>query len=190
MIDESENSDETELIRRIGDGDQASFDQFYTRYCGVLFSTALRVLGDPSDAEDVMQDVFVMIWNKAGMYDPSRGKPLTWAVTMTRNKAIDRLRSSQRRLRLRDEAGQEAESGETIHERRPVDEVDAAETNSMIRGSVEKLGADQRQVIEMAYFQGLTQNQIAEHLGEPLGTVKARIRRGMMKLRKALTSQL
>ena len=179
-----ESLDEIDLIRRIGDGDRQSFEQFYERYCGILFSTALRVLNDPTDAEDVTQDVFVMIWNKAGMYDSSRGKPLTWAVTMTRNKAIDRLRSLQRRFRLKEEAGKEAECGDVIHERRPVDEVDTAETNQLVRTAVNKLSGDQRQVIEMAYFQGLTQNEIADKLKEPLGTVKARIRRGMIKLRK------
>jgi len=182
--EELESFDEIDLIRRIGDGDRQSFEQFYQRYSGIIFSTALRVLNDPTDAEDVTQDVFVMIWNKAGMYDSSRGKPLTWAVTMTRNKAIDRLRSLQRRFRLKEEAGKEAECGDVIHERRPVDEVDTAETNQLVRKAVDKLSLDQRQVIEMAYFKGLTQNEIADQLNEPLGTIKARIRRGMIKLRK------
>lgn len=190
MVEVSEIEDEMELIRKIGDGDRASFEAFYARYCGVLFSTALRVLNDPTDAEDVTQDVFVMIWNKASMYDPSRGKPLTWAVTMTRNKAIDRLRSLQRRFRLKEEAGKEADCGDTIHERLPLDEVESAEHGSLVREAVQKLGSDQRQVIEMAYFQGLTQNEIADRLKEPLGTVKARIRRGMMKLRKLVGTQI
>lgn len=189
QIDNQTEIDELELIRRVGDGDRASFEMFYDRYCGVLFSTALRVLNDPTDAEDVTQDVFIMIWNKAGMYDPSRGKPLTWAVTMTRNKAIDKLRSLQRRFRLKEEAGEEAKTGETIHERQPLDDVETAEQGALVRSAVDKLGPEQREVIEMAYFQGLTQNEIAEKLRQPLGTIKARIRRGMIKLRKIVGPQ-
>lgn len=189
-LETTDTVDEIELIQRIGDGDRASFEMFYSRYCGVLFSTALRVLNDPTDAEDVTQEVFVMIWNKAGMYDSSRGKPLTWAVTMTRNKAIDRLRSLQRRFRLKEDAGKEAECGDVIHERQPIDDVESAEKGALIRGAVEKLGQEQREVIEMAYFQGLTQNEIADRLNEPLGTVKARIRRGMIKLRKLVAPHI
>jgi len=190
VTEDPSRMEEVELIRRIGDGDRQSFEIFYEKYCGVLFSAALRVLNDPTDAEDVTQDVFVMIWNKAGMYDPARGKPLTWAVTMTRNKAIDRLRSLQRRFRLKEEAGKEADSASSVHDRQPVDEVDSAEVGTLIRNAVQKLGPDQREVIEMAYFQGLTQNEIAERLREPLGTIKARIRRGMIKLRKVVPSHL
>ena len=94
---------EIDLLRRTGQGDRRSFEQLYERFSGVLFSTAYRVLNSPEAAEDVLQDVFIQIWEKAPLYDPERGKPLTWAVTLTRNKAIDRLRSVQRRNRLQDE---------------------------------------------------------------------------------------
>lgn len=185
-VEKTDSSEEIELIQRIGDGDRASFEQFYERYNGVLFSTAFRVLNDPTDAEDVTQEVFIMIWNKAGLYDPSRGKPLTWAVTMTRNKAIDKLRSLQRRFRLKEEAGKELGASEMVHERQPIDDVDSAEQAVLIRNAVNKLSAEQREVIEMAYFKGLTQNEIADRLKEPLGTIKARIRRGMLKLKKLI----
>lgn len=175
---------EIELIRRIGEGDRASFEQFYERYAGIIYSTALRVLNDVADAEEVAQEVFFMIWEKAPMYDATRGKPITWAITMTRNKAIDRIRSVQRRIRLRDEAGAEMDKDAFVHDRRPFDEVDSHEQGSMVRDAVQKLTSDQREVIELAFFSGLTQSEIAERLGEPLGTVKARIRRGMMRLRK------
>jgi RNA polymerase sigma-70 factor (ECF subfamily) len=179
-----EKSEEIALLLQVGRGDREAFATFYDRYAGIIFSTALRVLNDATDAEDVTQEVFVMIWDKAAMYDPARGKPLTWAVTMTRNKAIDRIRSHQRRSRLREEAGNEQLPEDTVNNRAPSDDVDAFEQGDMVRAAVGKLSTEQRIVIEMAYFKGLTQNEIAEQLHEPLGTVKARIRRGMMKLKK------
>jgi RNA polymerase sigma-70 factor (ECF subfamily) len=156
----------------------------------VIYATAMRVLNDPRDAEDVAQEVFVMIWEKAKMYDPSRGKPLTWAVTMTRNKSIDRLRSLQRRFRLRDELEQETSASDFTTERAPVDDVEIQERGEILRSAVMKLSKEQREVIEMAYFSGLTQNEIADRLEEPLGTVKARIRRGMIKLRRLVAGSL
>ncbi len=179
-----DNEAEIELVRRIGDGDRASFEQFYDRYAGIIYSTALRVLNDIADAEEVAQEVFFMIWEKAPMYDATRGRPITWAVAMTRNKAIDRIRSVQRRIRLRDEAGAEMDPDAFVHERQPFDDVNAQEQGAMVRSAVLQLNAEQREVIEMAFFSGLTQNEIAQRLNEPLGTVKARIRRGMMRLRK------
>lgn len=179
-----EQAMEVDLIRRIGRGDRGGFEEFYEKYSGLVVGTACRVLNDLTDAEDVAQEVFVMIWEKAGMYDPARGKPLTWVVTMTRNKAIDRLRSLQRRFRLRDELESQADPADFIAERAPVEELENTERDVMLRRAVEKLTRDQRDAIEMAYFGGMTQQEIADRLGEPLGTVKARIRRGLMRLRK------
>ncbi len=186
----TDHQEEIALIQRIGSGDRDSFAEFYDRYSGILFSTALRVLNDPTDAEDVTQEVFVMIWEKSSMYDPARGKPLTWAVTMTRNKAIDRIRALKRRFRLKEEAGKEATEDDFIHDRQPADELDSTETRTTVRSAVMKLSAEQREVIEMAYFKGLTQNEIAVQLDEPLGTIKARIRRGMIKLKKLIGTSL
>ncbi len=180
--------EEVELILKIGQGDRSSFAEFYEKFSAVIVSTAFRVLNDHRDAEDVAQEVFSMIWEKASLYDPARGKPLTWVVTMTRNKSIDRLRSLQRRFRLRDELEKETESGAVLTERAPYEEADAFERGKMVRSAVMKLSKEQREVIEMAYFSGLTQNEIAEELNQPLGTVKARIRRGMIKLRRLVAS--
>ena len=125
-----------------------------------------------------------MIWEKAAMYDPARGKPLTWAVTMTRNKSIDRIRAHQRRSRLREQAGNEQLPEDTINNHQPSDDVNTFEDGDRVREAVSRLSPEQRTVIELAYFKGLTQIEIAEQLKEPLGTIKARIRRGMMKLKK------
>ena len=181
---------EIDLVERIGRGDRQSFEQLYERFSGVLFSTAYRILHDQEGAEDVLQDVFVQIWDKAAMYDSKRGKPLTWAVTLTRNKAIDRLRSVQRRNRLNDEIEQESAIDDQTHEQQPIDAVDAKEKSKLIRSAVLQLSKDQRGAIELAFFSGLTQNEIAEELNQPLGTVKARIRRGMMKLKELISPYL
>ena len=181
---------EIELLKRIGQGDSASFEMLYDRLSGVLFSTAYRVLNNQVAAEDVLQDVFVQIWEKAARYDPTLGKPLTWAVTLTRNKAIDRLRSTQRRNRLQDSVQRESEIFEQFDDRNSFDAVASGELGMLVRGALEKLSSDQRQVIELAFFSSMTQSEIAERLDQPLGTIKARIRRGMMKLREVIGPDL
>lgn len=186
----SELEHEIELLRRTGEGDRGSFEQLYERFSGVLFATAYRVLNNQQAAEDVLQDVFIQIWEKAPLYDANRGKPLTWAVTLTRNKAIDRLRSVQRRHRLQDDVEKEAQTFEQFDDRSSLDAVEGVEKAQLIRGAIGKLSKEQREAIELAFFSGLTQTEIAERLGEPLGTIKARIRRGMMKLRELLEPQL
>ncbi len=187
---------EIELLEGTGRGDRDCFRQLHERYAGVLFSAAYQVLNDPAEAEDVLQDVFVQIWDKAKLYDRARGKPLTWALTLTRNKSIDRLRSAQRRHRLKDEVEKET----TVSEQRgaggaqaggdSVSRVYAGETRVLVRNAVLQLSTEQRQAIEMAFFSGLTQNEIAQRLDEPLGTVKARIRRGMLKLKDLIEPRL
>ncbi len=184
-MSETAQLNDVDLLRRIGDGDRTAFSLFYDQYSGLLFSIAVKILNDASEAEDVMQEVFLQIWDKAGGYNPNLGKPASWAVTLVRNKAIDRIRASQRRSRLMEQATVEAAAGpedsptanECLH---------GKENAEKIRDVVASLPADQRRAIEMAFFSGLTHNEISEKLQEPLGTVKARIRRGMLKLRDQL----
>jgi RNA polymerase sigma-70 factor (ECF subfamily) len=181
---------EVDLLRRIGQGDRQSFAALYDRFSGVLFSTCYRVLNNQEAAEDTLQDVFIQIWEKAPLYDPSRGKPLTWALTLTRNKAIDRLRATQRRSRLQDEMQRESETFERFDDRSSFDAAASGETSKLVREAIEKLSKDQREAIELAFFSSLTQMEIAGRLNVPLGTIKARIRRGMVKLRDVLSPQL
>ena len=176
---------ETELLARVAGGDTEAFSQLYDRLANVLFSIAVRILHDAHDAEDVVQEVFVQIWAKAGSYDPRLGKPVTWAITLLRNKAIDRLRVSQRGHRLVEAVTAEQLAGETLHEA-PNAPLLGQETARAVRGAVAQLAPEQKQAIEMAFFGGLTQTEIAATLQAPLGTVKARIRRGMLELREAL----
>jgi len=145
------------LLERIASGDRASFDLFVTRMERLVYSTVYKVLNDRQDTEDVSQEVFFQVWQKAGLYNAQRGKPTTWVATMARNRAIDKIRHKQRQSRLLDGM---------------------------------QLSTEQRQAIELAYFKGLTQSEIAGQLNQPLGTVKARIRRGMVKLRERVVPSL
>ncbi len=180
---------DVELLRRMAGGDRSAFSDFYDQYSGLLFSIAVKVLNDPKEAEDVLQEVFMRIWNKADAYDPVLGKPVSWAVTLTRNKAIDRIRASQRRSRLLEQATVEAgvlpDNSPSANER-----LHGRENAEIIRSVVAALPSDQRRAIELAFFSGLTQDEIAKTLQEPLGTIKARIRRGMLKLREKLEGSI
>ena len=181
---------DTDLLQLVAAGDHQSLDELHRRYSGVLLATAFRVLNNTRDAEEVVQEAFVQIWEKAGVYDSQRGKPLTWAMTLTRNKAIDRLRRIQRRHRLHDEIEEEAQIWDRIVENDSCDQAVSHETQAMVRSAVIQLSDDQRRAIELAFFGGLTQHQIAEKLDQPLGTIKARIRRGMIKLRNIIAPKL
>ena len=184
-LDQPDLDKDIELLRCISEGDRYAFSCFYDNYSRLLFAIAFRILNDQKEAEDVLQEVFLQIWDKAGSYKPELGKPSSWAVTLTRNKAIDYIRAGQRRSRLLELASTE------MLVRQP----GAAAANESVRGrdgtelitsAVSELPADQRRAIELAFFTGLTQHEISETLQEPLGTIKARIRRGMMKLRGRL----
>jgi RNA polymerase sigma-70 factor (ECF subfamily) len=176
---------DVDLLRNIGVGDRSAFSRFYDQYSKLLFSIAFKILNDSKEAEDVLQEVFLQIWDKAAQYDPRLGKPVSWAVTLTRNKSIDHIRSSQRRSKLMEQASTEMavreDCAETANET-----VRGRESAELIARAVAELPEDQRNAIEMAFFSGLTQNEISETLKTPLGTIKARIRRGMLRLRDRL----
>jgi RNA polymerase sigma-70 factor, ECF subfamily len=181
---------ELDLLARVARRERAAFEALYSRYANILYATALKFLREEADARDVVQDVFIQIWDKAKLFDPAKGKPLTWAITMTRNRSIDRIRSIQRRTRLRDDFQAETFVDESAGVRGALTEVDASEKGQILRSAVGKLSPQQREVVELAYFEGLTQNEIATRIGEPLGTIKARARRGLMKLKDLLGDQL
>lgn len=186
----AESDTDTELLQLTGAGDRAAFARLYDRISGVLFATAYSVLYNKEAAEDVLQDAFLMIWEKAPLYDSTRGKPLTWAVTLTRNKSIDRLRGLQRRRRLYDEAAQESLSGEQFDDRDSLSAVISTERGTLVREALKQLSPEQREALELTFFKSLTQGEVATQLNLPLGTVKARVRRGMGRLREILEGQL
>jgi len=181
---------EIALMERITRRERAAFEELYARYVNILYATALKFVREESDAQDVVQDVFIQVWDKAKMYDPSKGKPLTWVLTLVRNRSIDRIRAIQRRARLRDEFEAETVTDESAWARESLSRVEAGEQGRTLRAAVNQLSPQQRKVIELAYFGGLTQIEIAEKLGEPLGTVKARARRGLLKLKEMIGPQL
>ena len=181
---------EIELLRRIGRGDRQSFAELYERFSGVLFSIAFRMLRSQQAAEDVLQDVFVQIWKKAPLYDPTRGRPMTWAVILTRNRAIDVMRSLQRRSDLHDTVERELSTSKPIQNRSSFDLVASDEMSALVHDSLQKLPKEQREAIELAFFASMTHAEISEYLKEPLGTIKARVRRGMLALRRLIEPQI
>jgi RNA polymerase sigma-70 factor (ECF subfamily) len=189
-VNEQEAQDhDAELLRRIADGDRAAFAEFYDRHSTLMFSVASKILNDAGEAEDVLQEVFVQIWEKAGRFDPKLGRAASWAAILVRNRAIDRIRASQRRTRLAEEAGAErdaaSEASDSANEA-----VHGHEKAKLIQSAIVELPAEQRRAIELAYFSGLTQDEISKKLNAPLGTIKARIRRGLLKLRDQLEGRL
>lgn len=177
---------EIELLKRIGEGDRQSFSEFYDRFSRVLFATAYGVLRNQELTEDVIQEVFMQIWQKASLYNPGRGKPLTWVMTLTRNKAIDRMRSIQRRSVLMEVAQEEAATEEQFDDRDSFHAATLGESRAQVRAALEKLPDSQREAIEMAFLMSLSLQEVADRLDEPLGTIKARIRRGLARLRSLL----
>lgn len=185
-----EQMEEIELLRAIANGDRDAFRRLHERFTGVVHSTIYKVLNDPMDTEDVAQEVFAAVWRKSRLYSEGKGKPLTWVTTMARNRAIDRLRFKQRQSRLNEDFKVERD---TFTAQTRVDSVETAEANDrhrVVRTAVLELSPEQREAIQMAFFSGLTQSEIADKLGEPLGTVKARIRRGMLRLRSVVPKRL
>jgi RNA polymerase sigma-70 factor (ECF subfamily) len=179
--------EDRDLIRRMAAKDAGALDAFYERYNRLAFSVLMRILGNRADAEDVLVDVFWQVWQQSSRYDAARGKPVAWVLTIARTRAIDSLRSTNR---------QQFKNEQLESERRPPPsrpEPDAfvlADTRRAVQEALQSLSEAQRIPLEMAYFQGMSHSEIAEALGQPLGTVKDRIRTGMMHLRKKLNSYL
>ncbi len=189
MIELAPPDQDAELLQRIGQQDRVAFAEFYDRHATLMFSVASKILNDAGEAEDVLQETCVQLWEKAGNFDPKLGKASSWVATMIRNKSIDRIRASQRRGRLAEQAGAEfaiaSEVRDTANEA-----IHGHDKAKLIQSAIAALSAEQRRAIELAYFSGLTQDEISKKLSEPLGTVKARIRRGLLKLRDQLEGVL
>jgi len=181
---------DTLLIERIRGGERAAFVAFYDRYSPLLLSVAARVLGERKEAEDVLQEVMLVIWNKSGDYNPQLGTLSSWAVAVTRNKALDRLRARTRRLRLIEDAAVLAEDSGATSYPSANEILHGRERAELLRAAMQALPEEQRMAIELAFFTGLSQSDIATRLQQPLGTIKARIRRGMLRLREQLGGAL
>jgi RNA polymerase sigma-70 factor, ECF subfamily len=165
------------LVSGIRSGKESAMAQLYDRYSSIVYSVALRVLGDTGAAEDVLQEVFIQLWRNPGLFDSSRGNLAAWLSVIARNRAIDALRKRR----------PESEIDDIVISVEPDLAGDAERARAMekVRGTMGVMPSAQRSALEMAYFEGLTHTEIAAKTGEPLGTVKTRIRAGLLQLRKA-----
>jgi RNA polymerase sigma-70 factor (ECF subfamily) len=183
--------DDEELMRRLSYRDLSAYKALFSRYGNLVYSTALRVLRDPQLAEDMVQEIFLRLWRKPESYAATRGKFSTWLTSVARNRAVDEVRSRNRRYRHETASPEEQERefpGPDTDD--PALTAELADQRRLILVALSALPEEQRKTIELAYFGGLTQQEIAERLHQPLGTVKTRIRLGMQKLRAALTPEL
>jgi RNA polymerase sigma-70 factor, ECF subfamily len=185
MTLEADRQLDARLLARIATGDEAAFGTLYDRFSPGLYSFVLKMVRDEKEAEDVLQEGFAHIWRRASTYDPARSSPFTWAVMILRNKAIDRLRVRQRLERTVEKATVEFSHFPEADDA-AAGEVERRDQGSIVRNALTLIPAEQKQAVELAFFSGLTHEQIAEKLGTPLGTIKARIRRGLLKLRDCL----
>ena len=173
-----------ELLARIATGDREAFGRFYDAYAPLAFGLIRRILPQPGDAEDVLQEVFWEIWRLAPRYEPARGAPAAWVLTRARSRAIDRLRS----LRKRDEVGVEAIDTVARTQQTDAGADPAAQIGDreVVRGVLGRLQPPQREVVDLAFFKGLSHTEIATRLGQPLGTVKTRMRAALKRMRELL----
>lgn len=181
------NEELAALIRSLASGDQSAMTTLYDSTSRLVYGLVLRILNEAPTAEEVLLDVYTQVWRQASQYDETRGAPLAWLTTIARSRAIDRLRSGQHERRLK----QPLESAETFASAAGAaasaeDFTVASEMQKLVRSALETLPTEQREVIELAYYGGLSHSEIAVKLGQPLGTIKTRTRLGMTKLREAL----
>jgi len=179
--------EDREWIQRMASKDAKALDAFYTRYNRLAFGLVLRIVGNREDAEEVLTDVFWQIWQQAPKYDASRGKPIAWLLTIARSRAIDRVRSTGRQPIPTADLDHPTNSPPASAEPDPFV---LRDTRAAVQEALQSLPEQQRIPLEMAYFQGMSHTEIAAALGEPLGTVKDRIRTGMINLKKRLRPYL
>ncbi len=176
-----------ELIERIRQGEQSALDLLYKRYSSPVYSLVWKILQNSEEAEDVALDVFWQVWRQADRYDPARGAPPAWIFTLARSRAIDRLRSRARREDRTISIDDPNLHFDPLDENASPDQVVSFRQNrDAVRAAMEKLSAVQREAVELAFLKGMTHVEIAERLGQPLGTVKTRVRQGLIRLRKHL----
>ena len=176
---------DVDLIKAIAARDEVALAQLYDRYRVILFGLLMRILNNREEAEDVLQEVFLQVWRKAADFDENRGRPFTWLVTLGRSRGIDRLRTLAVRERVV-EAGA-LEAIEDVSD--AASDAFRSEQRGLVNDALAQLPDDQKRPLMLAYFDGLTQSEIATRLGAPLGTIKTRMRTGLMKMREQLAGK-
>ena len=176
------DTSDAELLARVGEGDREAFELLYRRYVRPLFGLALRRLGDRGHAEDAVQEAFAAIWRSASTYRPERGAAGGWLYTVARNAIVDRLR--------RNGLSTDAELPELVsHEPGPPERAEDSYVSVRVHRALEELQPREREVIELAYWSGMSQSEVADYLGLPLGTVKTRTRSGLARLASLLEGE-
>lgn len=184
QLDAARNQEWFAQIAQIAAGDQTALAQFYELTNRLAFGLILRILGDRSTAEEVLLDVYTQVWRQAGNYSRERGTPLAWLMTIARTRALDRLRSGRQEMQRKESLDVVADARSVAAD--PEQEAASNEHQRLVRQALASLTFEQRQVLELAYFSGMSHSEIAAHLGQPLGTVKTRTRLGMLKLKEIL----
>jgi RNA polymerase sigma-70 factor (ECF subfamily) len=187
---DSASSKDGDLIKAVAEGDADALAVLYDRHGGAVYALCLRMLRDADDAEELLEDVFWQLWRRANQFDPTRGSALAYLLTLTRSRAIDRLRARDRRVRLRNEIpdpllGESLLGAATVGDS-PLQETLALERRARVRSALADLPAPQREAVELSFLEGLSHPEISTRLGEPLGTIKTRIRSGLLRMRDSL----
>ena len=177
----------TTLLPAVVRGDLVAFEELYDRYSSTLYALLLRILGNPEDAQEVLQESFVKVWTNATSYDVERGSEAAFLISIARSRGIDRLRSRKIRSDRENDAGREISTVSSfVVTKTGADDAIQSQESKAVRGALSELPDAQRIALELAYFEGLSQSEIAAKLGEPLGTIKTRMQLGMKKLRERL----
>lgn len=182
---QDDDKDLSRLIERIAAGDQSALAVLYDITGSLVFGLSLRIVSERSAAEEVFLDVYKQIWRQASLYNSERGAPMAWILTITRSRALDRIRAHKRDQKLKEQFTAEPQTDYTRNN--PEKDFALSERAAMVRAALGDLPPEQRDVIELAYYSGLSHSEIAAQLNQPLGTVKTRVRLGMIKLRELLS---
>lgn len=185
MTESATTDDDNALLERVAGGDHAAFAQFYDRVAGPLYGMALRMLGNEQEAQDALQEGMEHLWQKAATFDRSRAAAFSWAVMLFRSRLIDRVRRKATQARMIENVTAQSYAAES-DDRTALDSLTRRENCGLVRDAMKSLRDEQRELLHLAFFSGLTQQEIADQTGRPLGTVKTTIRRALLELRERL----
>lgn len=174
------------LMKRVGRRDEKAFETLYDLYSKLIYSSILSVVKKQDEAEDILQEIFLQIWEKASTFESTKGNVYAWIITLARNRTIDRIRSKDFRKQRQEVHDIEIDTMLNPTEQNPLDSLVAGERAEIVKSALQQIPSEQREVIQIAYYGGNSQSEIASKLNLPLGTVKTRMRQGMKKLQTLL----